>query len=110
MVYVYTPRGDIRAKQAKNPLKLDVSRDFVIFKFTRRKLRALKALTLKISPLVVARLFRQSVSPKQIFGLILYSENNRKRDNYQLFLVINIKHKEKQKNDGQKPDFIYIEL
>ena len=24
-----TPRGDIRAKQAENPLKLDVSRDFV---------------------------------------------------------------------------------
>ena len=28
-MYVYTPRGDIRAKQAENPLKLDVSRDFV---------------------------------------------------------------------------------
>ena len=26
---MYTPRGDIRAKQAENPLKLDVSRDFV---------------------------------------------------------------------------------
>jgi len=28
-VYMNTPRGDIRAKQAENPLKLDVSRDFV---------------------------------------------------------------------------------
>ena len=26
---MYTPRGDIRAKQAEIPLKLDVSRDFV---------------------------------------------------------------------------------
>ena len=36
-MYVYTSRGGIWAKQAETPLKLDVSRGFVILWFKRRK-------------------------------------------------------------------------